>query len=145
MTISSPVTFGGSAWVRARAASSKGTVSSVPAWFRADSETNLIKQGEIVTGRPCDSVAQWSECSHGLREVLDSSPGRAVCFFLPCDNIVIYAKLVLFPLGTFIPSMYQKTVSCIEKRNVIFGSLLFLLSVFILWFIYYVSDIFCKF
>ena len=38
-------------WVRARAASSKGTVSSVPAWFRADSETNLIKQGEIVTGR----------------------------------------------------------------------------------------------
>ena len=25
------------------------------------------------------------------------------------------------------------------------GSLLFLLSVFILWFIYYVSDIFCKF
>ena len=27
----------------------KGTVSSVPAWFRADSETNLFKQGEIVT------------------------------------------------------------------------------------------------
>ena len=23
----------------------------------------------IVTGRPCDSVAQWSECSHGMREV----------------------------------------------------------------------------
>ena len=82
---SSPVTFGGSVWVRARAASSKGTVSSVPAWFRADSGTNLIKQGEIVTGRPCDSVAQWSECSHGMREVLGSSPGRAMCFFLPCD------------------------------------------------------------
>ena len=45
-------------WVRARAASSKGTVSTVPAWFRADSGTNLIKQGEIVTGRPCGSVAQ---------------------------------------------------------------------------------------
>ena len=73
-------------WVRARAASSKGTVSSVPAWFRADSGTNLIKQGEIVTGRPCGSVAQWSECSHGLREVLGSSPGRAMCFFLPCDT-----------------------------------------------------------
>ena len=58
---SSPVTFGGSVWVRARAASSKGTVSSVLAWFRADSEANLIKQGEIVTGRPCGSVAQWSE------------------------------------------------------------------------------------
>ena len=59
--------------------------SSVPAWFRADSGTNLIKQGEIVTGRPCGSVAQWSECSHGLQEVLGSSPGRAMCFFLPCD------------------------------------------------------------
>ena len=80
---SSPVTFGGSVWVGARAASSKGTVSSVPAWFRADSGTNLIKQGKIVTGRPCGSVAQWSECSHGVREVL--GPGRAMCFFLPCD------------------------------------------------------------
>ena len=30
---SSPVTFGGSVWVRARAASSKETDSSVPAWF----------------------------------------------------------------------------------------------------------------
>ena len=68
---------------RARAASSKGTVSSVPAWFQVDSGTNLIKQGEIVTGRPCGSVAQWSECSHGMREVLGSSPGRAMCFFPP--------------------------------------------------------------
>ena len=40
---------------------------------------------EIVTGRPCGSVAQWSECSHSLREVLGSSPGRAMCFFLQCD------------------------------------------------------------
>ena len=39
-----PVTFGGSVWVRAQAASSKGTVSSVPARFRADSGTNLFKQ-----------------------------------------------------------------------------------------------------
>ena len=75
-------------WVRARAASSKETDSSVPAWFRADSGTNLIKQGEIVTGRPCGSVAQWSECSHGMREVLGSSPGRAMCFFLPCDTYI---------------------------------------------------------
>ena len=57
---SSSVTFGGSVGFRARAASSKWTVSSVPAWFRADSRTNLIKQGEIVTGRPCGSVAQWT-------------------------------------------------------------------------------------
>ena len=69
--------------VRALAASSQWTVSSVPAWFQADSGMNLIKQGEIVTGRPCDSVAQWSECSHGMREVLGSSPGRAMCFSSP--------------------------------------------------------------
>ena len=80
-------------WVHARAASSKGTVSSVPAWFRADSGTNLIKQGEIVTGRPCGLVAQWSECSHGVREVLDSSPGDAMCSFLPCDMCITHAKL----------------------------------------------------
>ena len=86
------MTFSGLVWVRARAASSKGTVSSVPAWFRADSGTNLIKQGEIVAGRPCGSVAQWSECSHGLREVLGSSPGRAMCFFLPCD--IMYECIV---------------------------------------------------
>ena len=49
-SFSLPVTFGGSVWVRARATSSKETVSSVPAWFRADSGTNLFKQGEIVTG-----------------------------------------------------------------------------------------------
>ena len=71
--------------VRALALSSKGTDSSVREWFRADSRTNLIKQGEIVTGRPCGSVAQWSECLHGMRDVLGSSPGRAMCFFLPCD------------------------------------------------------------
>ena len=38
-----------------------------------------------VTGRLCVSVAQWSECSHGMRGVLGSSPGRVMCFFLPCD------------------------------------------------------------
>ena len=68
-------------WACPRAASNKGTVSSVPAWFRADSETNLIKQGESVTGRPCGSVTQRTECSHGMREVLGSSPGRAMCFY----------------------------------------------------------------
>ena len=83
--VSYSVTFDGSVCVRARAARSKGTVSSVPAWFRADSGTNLIKQGEIVTDRPCGSVAQWSECSYGMREVLGSSSGRAMYFSLPCD------------------------------------------------------------
>ena len=36
-----PVIFGGSVWVRTRAASSKGTVSSVSAWFREDSVTTI--------------------------------------------------------------------------------------------------------
>ena len=47
--------------VRARPASSNliENVSSVPAWFRVDSGTNLIKQGENVTGRSSGSVAQW--------------------------------------------------------------------------------------
>ena len=40
-------------WVHVWAADSKGTVSSVPAWFRVDSGMNLIKQMEIVTGRRC--------------------------------------------------------------------------------------------
>ena len=49
-SFSLPVTFGGSVWIHAQAASSKETVPSVPAWFRVDSGTNLFKQGEIVTG-----------------------------------------------------------------------------------------------
>ena len=76
------ISFGGSVWVLARAASSKGTVSSVLACFRADSGTNLIKQGEIVTGRPCGSVAQ---CSHDVREVLGENSDQDMCFFLLCD------------------------------------------------------------
>ena len=56
-------------WVRGRAATSEETVSSVPARFRADSGTNLFKQGEIVAGRPCGSVAQFARvlarCSRG--------------------------------------------------------------------------------
>ena len=65
-------------WVR-------GACLVVPPLFRADSGTNLIKQGENVKGRPCGSVAQLAECSHGKREALGSSPGLATIFFLPCD------------------------------------------------------------
>ena len=50
----SPLIFCGSVWVHVWAAGSKGTVSSVPAWFRVDSRMNLIKQMEIVTGRRCE-------------------------------------------------------------------------------------------
>ena len=43
---------------------------SVPAWFRVNSGMNVIKQMEIVTGlSACGSLAQWSEFSHGMREV----------------------------------------------------------------------------
>ena len=49
----SPLTFYGSVWIHVWAVGSKGTVSSVPAWFRVDSGTNLIKPMEIVTGRWC--------------------------------------------------------------------------------------------
>ena len=36
-----------------------------------------------VKGRPCGSVAQLAECSHGKREALGSSPGRATIFSSP--------------------------------------------------------------
>ena len=36
-------------------------------------------------------------------------------------------------------------INIMRQSACLVGSLLFLLSVFILWFIYYVSDIFCKF
>ena len=49
---------------------SKGAYLVVIPLFRADSGTNLIKQGETVKGRPCGSIAQLAECSHGKREVL---------------------------------------------------------------------------
>ena len=48
MGLNSPVTFDGSVWVRARAVSARGTVSSVPSWFRVDSGKNLIKQGATM-------------------------------------------------------------------------------------------------
>ena len=51
---------------------SKGACLIVPPLFRADSGTNLIKQGENVKGRPCKS--QLAECSHGKREALGCTP-----------------------------------------------------------------------
>ena len=64
---------------------SKSACFVVPPLFRADSRTNLIKQGENVKGRPSGSVAQHTEYTHGKRETLGSSPDRAMIFFLPCD------------------------------------------------------------
>ena len=69
----------------------------VPPLFRADSGTNLIKQGENVKGRPCGSIAQLAECSHGKREALGSSPGRATIFSSPVTKFLIPIDLGVFP------------------------------------------------
>ena len=75
----------------ARATSIKNACFVVPPLIRADSGTNLIEQGENVKGRPSGSVAQMAECSHGKREALGSSPGRATIFSSPV-TIVPYAS-----------------------------------------------------
>ena len=62
---------------------SKSACLVVPALFRADSGTNIIEQADNVKGRPSGSVAQLAECSHGKREALGSSPGRATIFSSP--------------------------------------------------------------
>ena len=56
---------------------SKSACLVVPQLFQANSGKNLIKQAENVKGRPCGSVAQLADCSHGKRETLGSRPGRA--------------------------------------------------------------------
>ena len=66
----------------------------VPPLFRADSGTNLIKQGENVKGRPCGSVAQLAECSHGKREALGSSPGRTTIFSSPVTQICSFTSIL---------------------------------------------------
>ena len=64
-------------------------------------------------------------------------------FYGPVNNEVMSSRSV--NSGTVPgqpPSIFILTV---PRRYFCCGSLLFLLSVFILWFICYVSDIFCKF
>ena len=77
---SSPVTFGGSACVRGLGNEHKKVHVSL---FRANSGTKLIKQGGNVKERPCGSVAQLAECSHGKREAMGSSLDRATIFSSP--------------------------------------------------------------
>ena len=86
---SSPVTFGGQCGgSRLGQQAPKGACLVVPSWFRAYSGTNLIKQEEDEKGRPCSSVAQLAEYSHGKREALGSSPGRATIFSFPVAGIL---------------------------------------------------------
>ena len=91
-----------------RATSIKSACFVVPPLFRADSGTNLIKQGENVKGRPCGSVAQLAECSHGKREALGSSPGRATIFSSPVTYTLLNGynlpiKILLTKDGVHIP------------------------------------------
>ena len=66
-------------------------LSVCPSRFRADSGTNLFKQGEIVAGRPCGSVSQLARVPARYARGPGSSPGRAMCFFLPCDtNTIVF-------------------------------------------------------
>ena len=96
-------------WVRGRAASSKGTVWSVTAWFQADSGTNLIKQVWLGSSA--------GECSHGKRETLDFSPGRPTFFFRPCESVTrlkhlkdreFYFKLHILSNVQIFPNLLQK-------------------------------------
>ena len=96
----------------ARVASSKRTVSSVPAWFRADSATKPIKQKENVTGRSYDSVAHWSECSHDMREVLVRVPVGPYAFSFPVTFVVtghfvprsFRTQVISYHFGHFVPT-----------------------------------------
>ena len=65
--VSSPVAFGVSVGSLLGQRASKSACLVVPALFRADSRTNIIKQADKVKGRPSGSVAQLAECSHGKR------------------------------------------------------------------------------
>ena len=62
---------------------SKSACLVVPPLFRVDSGSNLIKQGKNVKGRPCGSVAQLAECSHGKREAVVRVPVRPRFFSSP--------------------------------------------------------------
>ena len=76
-------------------------VSFVPPWYRVDSGTNLIKQEGNVKGRPSGLVAQLAECSHGKRDTLGSSPGRATFFPPP---VKFYSDVVeCSPLDRRVP------------------------------------------
>ena len=72
-------------WVRAGAASSNLKETAVPTWLRADSGTNLIKQGA-----GCNRSIVWLgssvvECSHGKRETMmfESRSSAPVTFGVP--------------------------------------------------------------
>ena len=111
---SCPLTFGDSEWLRARVASSKGTVSLVAAWFRADFGTNLLKQGDIVTVLPCGPIAQWSEYSHGQCRVLDSVWPRAFSCPVTLYWFFCYRFLVIM---LFLFEVVSSSSVCLEMAE----------------------------
>ena len=92
-------------WVHARAASSEWgcLVGSgmVPSRFR--------DRSNLAVGNCHRLVAQWSECSHCMQEVLCLSPGRAMCFFNPATQKV--AGYYVISLSVRCPSIRQCFVS----------------------------------
>ena len=57
----------------------------VPPLFRADSGTNLNKEGENVKGQPSGLVAQLVECSHSDKRGMGFESQSGHKCFLPCD------------------------------------------------------------
>ena len=78
-----------------------------------------------------------------------------LCFGQHCFVELYNEKLRFVNPIIILPTVYSRCVGLtkcastfiltVPRRYFCCGSFLFLLSVFILWFIYYVSDIFCKF
>ena len=104
-----PVTSGGSVWIRSRTASSKGKFSS--RWYLHDSEQ--IRGRVYLSRRKSSRVVVWLECSHGTGELLGLSPGRAICFFVPCD---IYS-MTSFDVGHQINTIIQDSVLAYKKDH----------------------------
>ena len=74
--------------IRARAVSSKGTISlvsgMVPNRFR--DESGKFSQ----TCVPCGPIAQWSDYSYGLQRVMGSSSGRIMGF---SSHVTIHSNI----------------------------------------------------
>ena len=88
---------------------SDSLASLLPAQFRADSGTCLFEQGGN-----CHGSIFWLECSHGMGELLDSNPGRDMCFFLLCD---IYSMISFDVEVIEINTITQDSMSAYKKNH----------------------------
>ena len=81
-------------WVRARAASSKRTVSLISSMV-----PSIFGDESINAGENCQKPMMWSNCSvfrvlAPSARVLVSSLTRIMCFFLPCATYSEGNKLI---------------------------------------------------